>query len=120
MISHSFTVTARGMLAVAFPPEMGLKGAVTTLRDLCRPAYRTPGSISRVEAVSLCIRRNMEHAEAYGHRNRYQRRADHLAFCRELAAWQNAQGGLTEADVDRYAEQRGEVVVPAHAVDFQP
>jgi hypothetical protein len=50
------------------------------------------------------------------------REANAREFDREYAAWLKLVGsdGLNEADVDAYADQRGETVVPKHAVDQQP
>ena len=67
-----YLTSARAALAVAFPPALGMKGALTTLTDLCRCAYRLPEFKAR--AVTLCIARNFEHAEGYGHGNAAKRR----------------------------------------------
>ena len=69
-----YPTSARAALAVAFPPALGMKGALTTLADLCRPAYRQPGRVSTYIAALYCIARNQEHAESYGHGNAAKRR----------------------------------------------
>ncbi len=70
-----YMTSARAALAVAFPPQDGLRGACTTLADLCRAAYRRPRYTSLAGAARDCIRRNYENAEAYGSGNRASRRA---------------------------------------------
>ena len=114
-----YLASARAALAVAFPPALGLKGAMTTLADLCRYAYRLPEFKAR--AVTLCIARNFEHAESYGHGNRAKRRHRALvaatqalpddeqnrrAVASARAAWDDSHVGWTEADEHDKARHR--------------
>lgn len=76
---------ARTLLAIAFPPSKGLRGALTRLCDLARPNYRTPLLFGRKEAAKLVLRANMEQAEASGHGNRAGRR-EAIAFAARCQA----------------------------------
>lgn len=117
-MTRSYFNSASAALAVAYPPQEGLRGACTTLADLCLPSYRQPRLHTRQGAARDCIRRNYEQAVSYGHGNRAAKRAAQI----ETAAWFEAQGGLTEADVDvladRYAEKQGARRLFPHATSF--
>ena len=52
--------SARAQLAIAFPPQHGLRGAMTTLADLCRPEYQRPHFFTRLECARLVLARNSE------------------------------------------------------------
>lgn len=98
-------------LAVAFPPDHGLRGACVTLADLCRPDHYFPRLTSRRWAAHLCVARNLSPVETGGG-HRAERRKLALDSDREQSQWFAANCGLTERDVDQlaaiYAEQRGE------------
>lgn len=70
--------------------------------------------------VTLACAASMERAEAQGQGKRAAKRAAAIEIAREQAEWFDACSGLTEADVDRFAEQRGEQVVSQQAGDFLP
>lgn len=91
------------LLAVAFPPQLGLRGACTTLLDLTRNGYHRPHYMTRRAAAWLILRRNLESANADGSGNRAARREAALA----LAAMPPA-APLTPRDVDILAERHSE------------
>lgn len=91
-------------LAVAFPPQLGLRGACTALRDLaCDGDYFRPHYMSRLAAALLIFRRNLDSANSSGSGNRAARREAALA----LAAMPPAEP-LSTRDVDILAERHTE------------
>lgn len=82
-MSADYFNSPRALLAVAFPPQQGLRGACAAVQDLARPAYRIPRLMSRREALRLAIARNLE-SFADGQGNRAKRRV--AALRKERAA----------------------------------
>jgi len=85
-MTSDYQTSARAALAVAYPPEQGLKGAATTLRDLCQSAYRNPRFASLGFAGRLCVDRNFEVAIPYGNGNAAARRKKQLEIERNKRA----------------------------------
>ena len=87
------------LLAVAFPPSQGLRGASTTIADLGSPRYGFTRFMVRRHALWLIVRQNMDRAIAHGHGNKAARREAQLI----LAAMPSA-APLSPRDVDVLAE----------------
>jgi len=90
---------ASTLLAIAFPPSDGLRGAMTTVGNI--PWWYPNKSY----AAHLCFTRNMELGNAYGNGNKAAKR-EAMASVPELR--------LTESDINRMAAIADENRTEAH------
>lgn len=102
MSAAEYFASPVSQLAAAFPPDEGLRGACTRLRDLTRPDYGHPRYTDRAGAAKLILRRNLVPI-VIGNGNRAARREAALA----LAAMPPSEP-LSPRDVDILAEQYSE------------